>query len=156
MTRANLGDDQEPCLICDFVAQADPVYEDDLWFAGVLDTIPIPGWIVLGLRRHAFDPMGMSPQEADALGPLLKDITTAIQVALGSERVYVLAWGETAQHLHFLLSSRGVEIPPEHRHAEFWFHRDEYVDAEGAQDAAERIREVLLQETSSPTAEEVA
>src|SRR4051794_11041914 len=129
--RADTGDDTPPCLICDFVARADAVYETDLWFAGVLDTIEVPGWIVLGLRRHAFDPMGMNSREAAVLGPVIREITTAMRTALDSERVYVLAWGEHAQHLHFLLASRGAEIPPEHRHAEFWFHREEYLDPEG-------------------------
>ena len=155
MSRSHPDADQ-PCLICDFVASAEPVYEDGQWFAGVLENLDVPGWIVLGLRRHAFDPMGMNPAEAASLGPVIKTVTGAIKTTLDSERVYVLAWGETAQHLHFLIASRGAEIPPEHRHADFWKHRNEYVDAPAAQAAAALIREAILDATPTPTTEEVA
>ena len=134
------------CTICNFIATAQPqqiVYTDQDWFAGVMDSIQIPGWIVLGMRRHALDPMGMNETEAATFGPLLLKLSTAIKTALDAERVYVVGYGEHSQHWHVLLSSRDAQVPPEHRHAQFWNHRDEYVNPPAAEAAAARIREAL-------------
>src|SRR6476646_91098 len=134
------------CAICEFVETALPsmtVHKDDLWFAGVMSSIQIPGWIVLGTRRHTLDPMGMNQDEAASFGPILARLSTAIKKALGSERVYVVGYGENAQHWHVLLSSRGPEVPPEHRHAQFWNHREQYVNPPAAEAAAARIRDEM-------------
>ena len=83
-------------------------------------------------------------------------VTQAIKTATDSERVYTLAWGENHAHWHILLCGRDASIPPEHRHAAFWAHRDEYVDPPAAQATVARIREALLANPETQLTEEVA
>jgi diadenosine tetraphosphate (Ap4A) HIT family hydrolase len=143
------------CAICDFVTSAAPasrVYEDAQWVAGILDGVEVPGWIVLGLRRHATDAWGMNPAEAATFGPLVARLSQAIQNATDAERVYLVAYGENAHHWHVMLTSRDASVPAEHRHAAMWSHRDAYVDTAGAVAAAERIRAALDAREADPPA----
>ncbi len=147
--------DHDRCAVCDFVTSVEPasrVYEDSQWVAGILDGVEVPGWIVLGLRRHATDAWGMNADEAATFGPLVARLSQAIQTAADSERVYLLAYGENAHHWHVMLTSRDASVPPEHRHAAMWPHRDEYVDPAAAVLAAQRIRAALEISEADPLA----
>jgi diadenosine tetraphosphate (Ap4A) HIT family hydrolase len=140
-------DQSDGCVICEFVSQRSSggrVYEDAHWVAGVLPGLELPGWIVLAVRRHTTDAAALRHDAAESLGPVIVRLSRAIRDAVGAERVYVLAYGENAPHWHVLLAGRGAHVPPEHRHAAFWIHREQYVDPAAAQAAAARIRDGLL------------
>jgi diadenosine tetraphosphate (Ap4A) HIT family hydrolase len=136
------------CVICEFVSCVPDegwVYQDDRWVLGVLSGLEVPGWLVLALRRHAVEATGMDDEEAKAFGPLVAYLTEAMRTATKAERIYLLSYGENAAHWHVLLSPRGADIPPEHRHAEFWRHRSEYIDPTAARDVAARVQAALDQ-----------
>ena len=134
--------DQE-CRVCRFVESSPAggwIHDDEHWRASVMPGLEIPGWIIVALRRHAVGATAMTPGEASSLGPVVADLTSAIQSATGAERVYLLAYGEELPHWHVLLAARGAHVPSEHRYAAFWDHRAEYVDPARAEEAAGAIR----------------
>jgi diadenosine tetraphosphate (Ap4A) HIT family hydrolase len=135
---------EHDCAICEFTTTQAPIHEDEHWFAGVLAGLEVPGWVVLALKRHATSAAELSHEEASTMGPLVAEISAAVEAATDAQRVYLLAYGEHAPHFHVLLAARGVEVPVEHRHAAFWDHRASYVDQAAAQKISERVRQSLL------------
>lgn len=136
------------CPICDLVTgvHGAVILEDGLWSAGILPGLEVPGWIVLAQHRHAVGPASMEEVEAAELGPLLQRLSAAIEEVTEAERVYVVAYGENAPHWHLLLTPRGPDVPPEHRHNAMWNHRDEYLEPERAQEVGREIQRRLAKE----------
>lgn len=115
------------------------VLRTDRWSACVAPGFEVPGWLFLELRRHAEGPMGMSPQEASELGPLLVQLTTAIQTATESDRVYVLAFGELYPHFHVLLAPRMPMAPTEHTGPHLFLNRADLIDRDRAATVAQAV-----------------
>jgi diadenosine tetraphosphate (Ap4A) HIT family hydrolase len=116
------------CAICAMVAATPPdrwVYENESWVAGTLPGLEIPGWIVLALRRHAVGAAPLAERECRDLGAALSPPLGALAGATDAERIYLQAYGEQEAHWHLLLSARGPEVPPEHRHVQFFLHRQD-------------------------------
>lgn len=137
------------CAICAMVADEPEdgwAYEDESWVAGMLAGLEIPGWIVLALRRHATETAPLSEDEAAALGTAIRRVSAAVEDVTGAERVYLQVYGEIERHWHLLISARGPEIPPEHRHVQFFVHRERYVDPDEAQRVFEALRDTLARE----------
>ncbi len=134
------------CAICAMV-QAEPAkgwaYQDESWVGGTLAGLEVPGWIVLALRRHAVETAPLSEREAADLGVAIRLVSAAVADAAGAERVYLQAYGEIERHWHLLIAARGAEIPAEHRHIEFFAHRQEYVDIDRARRIVDRVRTIL-------------
>jgi hypothetical protein len=118
-------------------------YQNESFVAGTLPGLEIPGWVVLALRRHAVGPAPMTPQECVDLGVAIGFLLTAVASTTDAERVYLQAYGEQESHWHLLFSARGPEIPPEHRHVQFFLHRQEYIDPAAALETLDRVRESL-------------
>jgi diadenosine tetraphosphate (Ap4A) HIT family hydrolase len=139
------------CAICAMI-RAEPAagwaYADRSWVGGTLAGLEVPGWVVLGLRRHADDAAPLTSEEAADLGPAIRRVSAAIVEATGAERVYLQAYGERETHWHLLISARGAEIPPEHRHVAFFTHRDEYIDEAAAAAVIDRLRAILADESA--------
>ena len=131
------------CAICAMVTsepRAGWVYEDESWVAGALDGLEIPGWVVLALRRHTVGAAPLSPPEAGRLGVAIGALSQALAEVTDAERVYLQAYGESQQHWHLLFSTRGPEVPAEHRHVAFFTHRDQYLDATAAANVLDLVR----------------
>lgn len=112
------------------------VLRTERWSACVADGFEVPGWLFLELRRHAEGPMALSPEEASELGPLLVDLSAAIEAATDAERVYVLAFGELFPHFHLLLAPRLPMAPPELTGPHLFLNRAGLVDRDRAAQTA--------------------
>jgi galactose-1-phosphate uridylyltransferase len=82
----------------------------------------------------------MTDAEATSIGPILTKITSAIQAALGTRRVYMVLFGEAIPHLHILLAGIDPSAPAEHRGPGFQTYSGVYADPVAAEAAAARIR----------------
>jgi diadenosine tetraphosphate (Ap4A) HIT family hydrolase len=142
----------DDCAICAMV-DAEPAagwaYQDETWVAGILAGLEVPGWIVLALRRHAEETAPLSELEAANLGPAIRRLSAAVEDVTDAERVYLQAYGEKERHWHLLISARGTEIPPEHRHVSLFAHRQEYVDVAAAHQVLDRLRTALATATGT-------
>ena len=70
------------------------------------DPAPIAGWLLLDSRRHLGGPIHFSPEEASAWGPAMQQTSQLVQELTGCDRVYAIAFGEGARHLHLHLIPR--------------------------------------------------
>ena len=107
----------ENCAICQL--HLDPTAQEryeiqrsELW---VLrhhpDPAPLPGWLLLDSRRHCSGPVDFTAAEASDWGCALRDASELVKQISGCERVYAIAFGEGAQHLHLHLIPRHLNAP---------------------------------------------
>jgi diadenosine tetraphosphate (Ap4A) HIT family hydrolase len=75
----------------------------------------LPGWLVLLPLRHVRSLSERTIEEAAAVGPLLVDLTRALERVTGCIKTYLvlLAESEGFEHLHFHVVPRMGEWPPE-------------------------------------------
>jgi len=120
------------------------VYEDDLFVATIPDKTPVPGWLIVSLKRHELPLTSrLSDAEAAALGPLLRRLVAAAATAVNAERVYNTLFGEGAAHWHMLVATRTSEIPPQDRQVDLIRSAARYSDLDRALRAADAIRAEL-------------
>ena len=105
------------CAICQLHLdpQAQERYEiqrSELW---VLrhhpDPAPLPGWLLLDSLRHCSGPVDFTEAEASDWGSAVRDASDLVKQITGCERVYAIAFGEGAQHLHLHLIPRHLNDP---------------------------------------------
>ena len=105
------------CAICQLHLdpQAQELYEiqrSELW---VLrhhpDPAPLPGWLLLDSLRHCSGPVDFTEAEASGWGSAVRDASDLVKQITGCERVYAIAFGEGAQHLHLHLIPRHLNEP---------------------------------------------
>lgn len=58
------------------------------------------GWLVLVVRRHTTAVAELTDEEAAELGPLIKEVSRAIQRVLDCAKTYVVQFAEHPQHPH--------------------------------------------------------
>ena len=75
------------------------------------DPAPLPGWLLLDASRHLGGPIDFLPSEAAAWGGVVKEASKLVQGLTGCERVYAIAFGEGARHLHLHLIPRFSQDP---------------------------------------------
>ena len=75
------------------------------------DPAPLPGWLLLDSLRHCGGPLEFDPPEAETWGLVVRDASQLVQKITGCDRVYAIAFGEGAQHLHLHLIPRFLEQP---------------------------------------------
>ena len=107
----------ENCAICQL--HLDPtareryeIQRSELW---VLrhhpDPAPLPGWLLLDSLRHCCGPVDFTEAEAADWGGAVRDASGLVKQITGCERVYAIAFGEGAQHLHLHLIPRHLNDP---------------------------------------------
>jgi diadenosine tetraphosphate (Ap4A) HIT family hydrolase len=105
------------CAICLFhgdpaMASALEIGRSDLW---LLRHHPLPaplaGWLLLDARRHLSGPLAFSDQEAASWGLAVRTASQLVQRLTGCDRVYAIAFGEGAPHLHLHLIPRFAADP---------------------------------------------
>ena len=107
----------ENCAICQL--HLDPtareryeIQRSELW---VLrhhpDPAPLPGWLLLDSLRHCSGPVDFTEAEAADWGGAVRDASGLVKQITGCERVYAIAFGEGAQHLHLHLIPRHLNDP---------------------------------------------
>lgn len=108
------------CPICDEVqgrtaAPGGPIYEDGLWLVSHhTGRYTDPGELLVKLRRHTETVAELSPDEASALGPILRAATAAVDSVVRPERVYLASFGERVRHVHFYVLPRTAGLPAGH------------------------------------------
>jgi len=110
----------EHCSMCDEVAgrivpPGGVVYRNEWWeVAHHLGPETDPGELIVKLRRHAESLAELTPQEAAAMGPVLRAAVAAVERVVRPERVYVACYGERLRHVHFFLLPRTTGLPAGH------------------------------------------
>ena len=97
------------CLLCQG-ADSDPslgrmeVWQDGLWRLTMSLTAEVRGFCYLEPKRHIEDIASLDGEEADTLGLVIANVTSALKQVLGVERVYVYIFGDSNPHLHIHLA----------------------------------------------------
>lgn len=105
------------CAICQLHGdgarrEADEIARGDLWLLRHHpDPAPLAGWLFLDSRRHLGGPLAFTDQEAAAWGAAVRHASQLVQRLTGCERVYAIAFGEGAPHLHLHLIPRFAADP---------------------------------------------
>lgn len=129
------------CPICDLhhdvgLQKQYEIYRDDLW---VLRHHPSPsplvGWLLLDSLRHCSGPIDFSDNEAINWGLAVRDACRLVHRITQCDRVYTIAFGEGAQHLHLHLIPRFIVNPA----TKAWSIADHYrsVESDEAQKASD-------------------
>jgi len=75
------------------------------------DPAPLQGWLLLDARRHLGGPLDFKAEEAVAWGSAVQQACRLVQEISSCERVYMIAFGEGARHLHLHLIPRFAADP---------------------------------------------
>ena len=75
------------------------------------DPSPLVGWLFLDTLRHLGGPVDFTPEEAVAWGPAVQQASQLVRHLTGCDRVYAIAFGEGARHLHLHLIPRFGDDP---------------------------------------------
>jgi diadenosine tetraphosphate (Ap4A) HIT family hydrolase len=67
---------------------------------------PLAGWLLLDARRHLAGPLAFTDQEAASWGLAVRAASRLVRELSGCDRVYAIAFGEGAAHLHLHLIPR--------------------------------------------------
>lgn len=102
----------ETCGICQIhgASSAQKSYEIGRGALWVLrhhpDPSPLPGWLLLDSARHLGGPADFNPGEAASWGVAVQHASALVRRLTGCDRVYAIAFGEGAPHLHLHLIPR--------------------------------------------------
>lgn len=155
------------CSICELHASGDQardgainryaIARSELWLLRHHpDPSPVLGWLLLDARRHLGGPADFTPLEASAWGPAVQQASQLVRQLTGCDRVYAIAFGEGARHLHLHLIPRFGSDP----HTKAWSVADHYRAVEAGERPAADPAEVatlvgrgrsLAQELLEPT-----
>lgn len=94
-----------------------PIYEDDLVYAHHYSDGEEPqylGHLVLETKRHIPDFADLTRAEAQAIGLLISQLSSALKTCAGAEKVYAVFYGEVTPHLHVHLTARYPDTPAQH------------------------------------------
>lgn len=114
------GSDVPFCPACRTIrGEAPPpggvVLETPRWMFVLRSDPPfVAGQGVLLLRRHAEDLSGLTDDEAQELGVLVRRIAAAYQAVLAPARVHVGIYSELVRHLHVHFTPRTPRMPASH------------------------------------------
>ncbi len=106
------------CLSCDILSGqvTEPggmVYEDAFWHVGAAVGPSVwPGFLVIKLKRHCEHLAELTPEEAAALGPVVRLTCQALMEVLQPAKVYVCSFGEGVQHVHLWALPRPASMRP--------------------------------------------
>jgi diadenosine tetraphosphate (Ap4A) HIT family hydrolase len=107
------------CLSCDIVAgkRVEPggvIYENAYWHVGTMGDPPVVwrGFLAIKLKRHCEQLAELTPEEATALGPLIKSTCSALAEVLKPAKVYVCSFGEGVKHVHWWVLPRPAGMRP--------------------------------------------
>jgi diadenosine tetraphosphate (Ap4A) HIT family hydrolase len=109
------------CVACratrgEITAPGGPLYDDGLWrLEHTFEPFPMVGWLVLKPVRHVEQVADLTPDEAAALGPLLRCVAQAMNATLAPAKVYVALFAEAVAHLHIHLIPRAPGLPEAYR-----------------------------------------
>ena len=109
--------EEASCAICALHADpvelaANEVWRSDLWLLRHHPyPSPLAGWCLLDSLRHCSGPIHFDPAEARDWGVVVQRASLLVKKATGCDRVYAIAFGEGALHLHLHLIPRYENDP---------------------------------------------
>lgn len=105
------------CLACNVLAgkvkaPGGLIYEDDYWIVEhSLVPVIVSGYLIIKLKRHCENLADLTPQEASALGPIIRKTCLALSRVKKPAKIHVCSWGEQIQHIHFHVIPRAWDMP---------------------------------------------
>ena len=113
------------CVTCSLVARRDageaPFWDRILrtprWDVVHAYGTSLEGWLCLVARRHITAVADLSDDEAAELGPLIKQVSAAMQEVVDCDKTYVVQFAEHPDHphVHFHVIPRPRDLPDEHQ-----------------------------------------
>src|SRR5439155_13960934 len=84
------------------------IFDDGNWRVVHAISSSLPGWLCVVSRRHITTLSELSAAEAEALGPLLKRLSDALERVTGALKCYVMFFAEAPgfEHLHIHVAPR--------------------------------------------------
>jgi diadenosine tetraphosphate (Ap4A) HIT family hydrolase len=134
----------EDCAICELHSDVVRLSEVEIWrnphwlLRHHPDPSPLLGWCLLDARRHIAGPVDFVDEEAREWGNVVQKASRLIQHLTGCDRVYAIAFGEGARHLHLHLIPRFQED----QRSEAWSVADLYRDVEAGREPSIQIENV--------------
>ncbi len=125
------------------------VYDDGLWRVAHAFNSALPGWMVIIARRHVTSLAALTPAEAAALGPLLRNLSRALERTMEAKKAYVLflAEAEGFGHVHIHVVPRSADLPSDRRGVAIFGYlnqpNDTWVSDEEMDQIAESISHAL-------------
>lgn len=108
----DLIDRSEHCGICELHSDVEHLRALEIWRSRhwLLRHHPHPspllGWCFLDARRHCAGAIDFLGDEANEWGTVVQQASQLVQKVSGCDRVYLIAFGEGARHLHLHLIPR--------------------------------------------------
>ncbi len=105
-------DRSERCAICALHASVERLRDLEIWrnrrwlLRHHPHPSPLLGWCLLDARRHLAGAIDFLDDEADEWGSVVKQASKLVKTVTGCDRVYAIAFGEGARHLHLHLIPR--------------------------------------------------
>src|SRR5438067_10442513 len=90
------------------------IYSDRLWqLEHMIRPIAMAGWLILKPKRHVESIAALTKGEARTLGPLVTQISRALERATGAKKVYIGLFAEARSfaHIHIHLIPRPRRLP---------------------------------------------
>lgn len=113
------------CVTCDLVRRRDQgeapgwdrIRRTPRWDVVHAFGTSVEGWLVLVVRRHITAVAELTEAEAAELGPLLREVSRAVQAVVGCDKTYVAQFAEHPQHphVHVHVIPRSRDLPDELR-----------------------------------------
>ncbi len=150
------------CLACDLITGAvdlpgGRIYESGYW---VVEHCvgPLPaGTLILKPFRHVTHVYELTEDEVAELGPMLQQVSQAVELATAADQVYICLWshaGWQPGHIHFVLqpawnsqnlrySNPGPSVQVE------MFEANEYPDTQEVIDMSSRVSTMLRNQESA-------
>jgi diadenosine tetraphosphate (Ap4A) HIT family hydrolase len=96
------------CQTCELVARRDAgdaspwdrILRSASWDIVHAFGTSVEGWMVLALRRHITTVADLTDEKARELGPLLRDVSRALEATTGCAKTYVAQFVEHPRHPH--------------------------------------------------------
>ena len=142
-------DCSEHCAICELHSDVQHLREVEIWrnrhwlLRHHPHPSPLLGWCLLDARRHLAGAIDFLGDEADEWGTVVQQASKLVKTVSGCDRVYLIAFGEGARHLHLHLIPRFQED----QRSAAWSVADLYRDVEAGRQRLvqpENIQEFLV------------
>ena len=127
------------------LALSERVLVTEHWRVAHAFNTSLSGWLVAVPRRHQLSLAELGPEAAAELGPLLTDLTRALQQVTGCLKTYVilLAEAEGYAHLHFHVVPRMPDQPADERGPRIFARLDVPQDEQVGQPERDRLAREL-------------
>ena len=137
-------DRSERCAICALHASVERLRDLEIWrnrrwlLRHHPHPSPLLGWCLLDARRHLAGAIDFLDDEADEWGSVVQQASKLVKTVTGCDRVYAIAFGEGARHLHLHLIPR---FQADQRSAA-WSVADLYRDVENGRELPAQFKSV--------------